>query len=331
MSRTITALFDTRPDADAGRQRLIDAHLHADNIKIHDKSSVGEAGYSSDTQPGMWASIKNAFLPNEDRHTYEEGVRRGGFLLTADVDEDQADEAVRALDDAYAKGVDIDERANQWKSQGWKPPVTSAGVVGAAVRPAGDQDVRVKGKNGEEEHFDVIEEQLVVGKREVDRGGVRVRSYVTEKPVHEQIRLRNENVTVERHPVNRPIGDDAFQERSIEMTETDEEAVVGKKARIVEEVVIKKTADEHIEEINETVRHTDVNVEKFGGGGDSSQSREQPKPGFGEKMKGIVEEGIGNTKQGIAGLTDNESLKQNGSAQERKGEMQQGNVPDQRS
>jgi hypothetical protein len=85
MSRTVTALFDSRSDAEAAKQRLQQSRIDADNIAIHDKSSSGfnENSYSSSSDPGDVGSIKNAFLPDEDRHTYEEGVRRGGVLLTA--------------------------------------------------------------------------------------------------------------------------------------------------------------------------------------------------------------------------------------------------------
>ncbi len=141
MSRTLTALFDTRADAEAGRQRLLDARVDADNIKIHDKSSVGEAGYSSREEPGLWASIKNAFLPDEDRHVYEEGMRRGGFLLTADIDGDETGEAIRALEDV--NGIDIEERASQWKSQGWNPPTAGTGTTGASTRSPSERGARV--------------------------------------------------------------------------------------------------------------------------------------------------------------------------------------------
>lgn len=278
MSRTITALFDTQADAEAGRQRLLDdAKLHIDNARIHDKSSIGATGYSSAAQPGMWASIKNAFLPDEDRHIYEEGVRRGGYLLTADVEEHEADEAVRALEHANFKSVDIDERAKQWKLAGWTPPVIGAMV--SAGGTAGDGVIRAMGTTGDEAHFDVVKEELVVGKREVERGGVRVRSYVTETPVHEQISLREEKIRVERHPVDQAVGDDAFREQSIELTATGEEAVVAKTARVVGEVVINKTVDQRVEKINDTVRHTDVIVEKLDGT-QSSQSSGQGEPGI---------------------------------------------------
>lgn len=44
MSRTLTALFDTPADAEAGRQRLLGAHVDTDHVGIYDKSSVGATG-----------------------------------------------------------------------------------------------------------------------------------------------------------------------------------------------------------------------------------------------------------------------------------------------
>jgi len=110
----------------------------------------------------------------------------------------------------------------------------------------------------------VIEEELQVGKREVERGGVRVESRVEEKPVTEQVQLREEHVHVERRPVDRPVtaGDEAFREGTLEVTERGEEAVVSKTARVVEEVVVGKQVEERTETITDTVRRTDVDVQE---------------------------------------------------------------------
>jgi len=113
----------------------------------------------------------------------------------------------------------------------------------------------------------VVQEQLKVGKREVQRGGVRVYSRVVETPVNETVGLREEHVNVERRPVNQPIsGTDtaAFKEQSIEMRETAEEAVVQKSVRVVEEVTINKEVTQRQQQINETVRHTEVEIEQLG-------------------------------------------------------------------
>ena len=45
------------------------------------------------------------------------------------------------------------------------------------------------------------------------------------------------------------------------MTETDEEAVVAKTARVVEEVVIRKDVTEEAHTVRDTVRRTEIEVE----------------------------------------------------------------------
>src|SRR5206468_6479790 len=107
-----------------------------------------------------------------------------------------------------------------------------------------------------------------IGKREVQRGGVRVFSRVIETPVNESVSLREEHVNVERRPVDQPISTTdatAFKEQSIELREKAEEAVVQKSARVVEEVVVGKEATQRQENITDTVRHTEVQVENLGG------------------------------------------------------------------
>ena len=57
------------------------------------------------------------------------------------------------------------------------------------------------------------------------------------------------------------LGSDAFQERTIEVEERGEEAVVSKEARVTEEVVVRKEAEQHTETVSDTVRKTEVDVE----------------------------------------------------------------------
>jgi stress response protein YsnF len=98
---------------------------------------------------------------------------------------------------------------------------------------------------------------------------------VRETPIHEQVNLREEHVSVERRPVSgeagrQGISDAAFQERNIEMTETSEVPVVDKEARVTEEMVIKKTADQRTENVEDTVRRTEVEVDEDRNRGDRS-------------------------------------------------------------
>ena len=67
-----------------------------------------------------------------------------------------------------------------------------------------DARTMTRGTGGRDEVIPLTEEQLKVGKRDVSHGRVRVRSYVVEEPVEEQVNLRQEHVHVERRPVDRP-------------------------------------------------------------------------------------------------------------------------------
>nr|WP_295373676.1 YsnF/AvaK domain-containing protein [uncultured Sphingosinicella sp.] len=327
MSRTVTALFDTRSEAEAAKARLTSSRIDADNIRIVDKQSSGSSGGSSSSGggssdagngQGFWGSLKDMFMPDEDRHAYGEGISRGGFMLCAQVDEDETDEAIRILDESNS--VDFDKRQDEWRSSGWTGYNSDAGsgmfgsenttgtgataggmtgglATGATGMPltgsssglgtgggttgstgmtgSSGMESRERTETVQEEHIPIVEEQLRVGKREVNRGGARVRSYVREVPVHEQVSLREEHVSVERRPVNETLsggqfgGADAFQERTIDMTETSEEAVVAKEAQVREELVVKKTAEERVENVDETVRRTEVDVDEGQSGSDN--------------------------------------------------------------
>jgi uncharacterized protein (TIGR02271 family) len=301
MSRTLTALFDSRADAEAAKSRLEAASIDISGVHVHDQASTGyseSSAYSTHDNKGFWSNLKGAFLPDEDRHTYEEGIKRGGALLTAEVDEDDADEAVRVLESANT--IDLDDRTNSWRQSGWnyesnRGSTTGAGsALGMGASSSSDMTDRLTtGRTGNEEHIDIVQEELVVGKREVNRGGVRVRSYMVETPVHEQVTLHEEHVEVERRPVDRKLGAtdaDAFREREISMTETAEEAVVGKTARVVEEVVVRKEASDRVETIDDTVRRTEVDID------DTDTTR--------TSGTGLGGSGLGGTGLGSGGTTD---------------------------
>jgi uncharacterized protein (TIGR02271 family) len=192
--------------------------------------------------------------------------------------------------------IDVEERAATWRKSGWTPRATAhadtLAATGAdtaaarAARPAtpapgeaaGRSDVgrttdradwKADKAGGGGAKVPVVEEQLNVGKQEVRQGGVRVYAHTTEQPVTEQVTLREEKVNVERRPVDRPVGDadlrDLGGDKTIEVTETREVPVVAKEARVVEEVVINKTARERQETVRDNVRKTDVQVEQIPG------------------------------------------------------------------
>jgi uncharacterized protein (TIGR02271 family) len=251
MTRTITAMYDSRSDAEEAKRQLQSSGLSEGDITIVDQgmsgsTTTGTTYADGGESRGFFGALKDMFMPDEDRHLYSEGLRRGGFLLTARVDEDRCDEAIRLLDTSNA--VDFENRTSEWRSSGWDADTTSLRAEETQTIP-------------------LAEERLRVGKREVERGTVRVRSYVEETPVHEEVSLREERVDVERRPVSdtyaaRDAGDGLFEEREIELTERGEEAVVAKEAVVTEEVVLRPHTEERVEQIDDTVRRTDIDIDE---------------------------------------------------------------------
>lgn len=121
-----------------------------------------------------------------------------------------------------------------------------------------------KGLSGDSnETIPVIREELEVGKREVETGGVRLRSRIVEEEVAENVSLREETVHVERTPVDRAATEADIREDAIEMQERAEVPVVNKEARVVEEISLSKEVTEREETVRDTVRDTEVDIEKL--------------------------------------------------------------------
>lgn len=110
----------------------------------------------------------------------------------------------------------------------------------------------------------VIEEELQVGKKTVQTGGVYIKSTIVQRPVEKTVNLQEERVFVERTPVDHPADNtdfEAFKEGQIELKEHAEVPVISKEARVVEEIIINKEVNERNETVRDTVRKTEVDIE----------------------------------------------------------------------
>ncbi len=286
-STTLTGFFDSRLEADTAADRLRDLGLSGRvDVTAGESGSAGSvtgspAGTGSETgEPqGFFDALAAFFFPDDDRSTFAEGLARGGYLVTVTgLSPDDYDRAMDVLEDAGA--VDIDERAESWRAEGWTGAYAGQGDLAADLPgglAAGSSAVGMSGgmasasgssahRSGDrdDETVPVVEERLRVGKRDTSHGRVRVRSYVVEEPVTESVTLAEERVEVDRRRVDRPVSgatEDLFRDRSIEAEEFRQEAVVSKEARVVEEVGLRRSHDSREETISDTVRHTEVEVE----------------------------------------------------------------------
>jgi uncharacterized protein (TIGR02271 family) len=106
------------------------------------------------------------------------------------------------------------------------------------------------------------EEELRVGKREVEAGRVRLRKWVETEPVTEEVELRRETAFVERQPVNRPASGAEIGEEEVEMPLHREEPVVSKETVEREQITVHVEEETHQETVHGEVRREHVEVEE---------------------------------------------------------------------
>lgn len=267
MTQTITALFDRPAEAQAAQAKLMAAGIPQSAIRLIQGAQTSHTSGSYDyhkDEGGFWGSLKDFFMPEEDRYAYSEGLSRGGTLLTVQTDQARLETAYDILEQNGS--VDLDQREASWRKEGWSGYSATSGTTAATggTTAATGAIAGTSGAAGETDYIPVVEERLNVGKRVAESGRVRVRSYIVETPVEEQVTLRDETVHVDRRPVDRAptAADEAlFEDKVIEATEMREQAVVSKDARVVEEVGIRKDAGQRTETVTDKVRRTEVEVE----------------------------------------------------------------------
>lgn len=299
--KTVVGLYDHNSQAEAAVRELDSSGIASGGVNV-------VRGGDAMAGTGLVGELVSAGVPERHASLYAQGVSRGGTLVTVSAGDDVAHTATAILN--RHNPIDIEQRSSSWMTETASTPtadVTPASTMsvgGESARVGGDsymsgQDVSLSGadiatpamttastttgaaampmasttetRNAEGETvLPVVEEEIHVGKREVERGGVRVSTHVEERAVEEQVNLREEHVRVERHAVDRPATsadfNQAFKEETIELTERAEVPVVSKEARVVEEVVVGKEATQHAETIRDTVRRTDVDVQQVNAG-----------------------------------------------------------------
>jgi uncharacterized protein (TIGR02271 family) len=275
MRQTVVGVFNKYSAAQQAAQDLRDSGF-GDSVFVTEEVSA-ETRPASEQREGQgvlenvrifFADLLGSDDADREVSTYAEAVRRGGAVVKVEVEEDETDAARSALEAAGA--MNVEEQSQLWESS---DDFNSAerGVRGVTAEPAMTPIAGTAAKSSVEgeEVIPVVQEELKVGKRTVQTGAVRVYARAVEIPVQESVTLRSEHAEVERRPVDRPATEAdlrAFKDRTIEVTETAEQAVVAKTARVVEEVLVGKTASERTEQVSDTVRETRVEVDKNASG-----------------------------------------------------------------
>lgn len=267
---TIVAVYDSAEHAGLAVRDLEAAGIPSSAITEHssERGATSSNGAAPAHEKGFWASL----FGDEDHYetnVYNRSMESGSTVVTVRAPEGHLTQVMDILE--QHNPIDIDERAASYGLGAARTTDTTATTTSAGNAP-------VRGTRAGEEVIPLAEEQLAVGKRLVNRGTTRVRRFVVNTPVEESVTLHSEHVSVERRPAASasPMADAAFTDRTIEVTETDEVAVVEKTARVREEVVVNKAATDRVETVRDTVRREDVEITRDGKATDTETSAPLP-------------------------------------------------------
>lgn len=264
MEHTVVGFFDDASEAQKAVNELVQIGIERNQIDVSGGQSTGSdlsATYNTEDSGERKSGIAKFFNTlfgddSDDAKKYSSVGESTNTIVTVHLaSEEEAKDAADILDDLGA--FNVDERATQ--------NGLFANQSLDTERTGSESDVTIQ----------KAQEELQVGKKSIETGGVRVRSRIVERPVAENIRLREEHVRVDRQVVDRPVtGNEMglFEEKEIEMTERAEIPVVNKEARIVEEIRISKEETERNETVRETVRHTEVDIDDNANSGRTSNS-----------------------------------------------------------
>ncbi|RYE29225.1 MAG: DUF2382 domain-containing protein [Sphingobacteriaceae bacterium] len=250
MSQTVIGIFDYTSEAQEAVSYLTSNGFSRDSIDLSTRAEMEGVtpAETEEPQDGISSFFSNLFgSDHEDSQKYSQVGQHGAIVTIHAKSAEEAENAAKILDNYGA--IDVNERSEQYTSGN----TTARGIA----QPT---------KNNESDTIKIIEEKMEVGKREVETGGVRLRSRIVEQAVHEDVRLRTERVRVERTNVSRAAtaADLAgFQDATLEMKETAEVPVVSKQAFVTGEVSLGKEVSEKDQTVEGTVRKTEVDTENF--------------------------------------------------------------------
>ena len=242
----IVALYDRAEKAQEAARALESSGFESSDINI----SNGEVLRDKDLRDSnVWQRLVGRSISDQESAAFRRTLNSGGAVLTLRTPETEVSRAMRILD--VHEPMNLRDRSTSTPTATAPTsalPRTDTGRISAA----------------EEEVIRLAEEQIDVGKRQVSTGKSRIRRFVTEKPVEQQITLHEEHCEVARRAVTDPklAQDIDWKDQTLEVTETSEQPVVTKTARVAEEIVIRKRGSDHVETIRDTVRRQQIEVER---------------------------------------------------------------------
>jgi uncharacterized protein (TIGR02271 family) len=211
--------------------------------------------------PGLWRRLFGRNVADHESAVYTRSIDTGGAVLTLRLPESEVPRAMKILDVHHP--LDLNERASSWDMTA--PVASSTPASKAVLPPPLAPKTSVTTTSGKEEVLRLAEEHLDVSKRQVETGKARIRRFVIEEPIESQVTLHEEHAAMLRRTVSDPrlVKDVDWTDKTIEITETTEQAVVTKTVHVAEEVVVRKEGSDHVETVRDKIRRQQVEIERL--------------------------------------------------------------------
>jgi len=251
----VVGVFDSYDSAERAHRQLRSAGVGEDHIHLSHDSPYEEERRQPE---GFWDWLFGGASPRRDRDWYRKNLTGGRTAVSVLVPEDHdhiwvAEQLIRA------GALDLEDEEDG--------SVTAQSVQGR-IGGAGAQEGRNWGMGSEEEVIPILNEELDVGKRQME-SRYRVRAHIVERPVERDVNLRDERYVIERRPATGARqGPGDWQDREYEVVERREEPEVRKRARADEEMVIRKDVQDRTQKVRDKVRQTQIELE---GGNDANR------------------------------------------------------------
>jgi hypothetical protein len=137
MPQIVAALFADQGQAQRALQALMGSGVARDRIAIVGEGEGREVSSISgfrelSARDDVLAELHDLPLPDEDLQLFEDGLRRGHVLMSARVDRDNMEEAMRVID--MFDPIDVDRESESWaRERGGSGPNAGGADVGAPL------------------------------------------------------------------------------------------------------------------------------------------------------------------------------------------------------
>lgn len=262
MSKRVEGVYPTIEEALAAVDRLKKQGYSRTDISVVANEEVRNS-FSYTTDVDVTADSSSSSAGNEDHRSLWETIKDAFTMDDSYADTAYSESGYDATTDPlYAYRDEI--------SRGSVVVLVEEGTGTGTFHNEHLRDTTRDVMDGRDETIELREERLEVDKQKLQTGEVRIGKRIVEETETVEVPVTREEITIERRPVTdrRVVDGDldvTLTEEEIVIPVTEEQVMVNKDTRVVEEVEVHKEAITEEKRISETVRREELDVDTTGG------------------------------------------------------------------